>query len=294
MKTKTNYKKIGEYWLFTGPAVFFFFLIVVIPFVMGMGYSFTDWNGVSSDPNMVGLSNFTHIFTDDPLFRDSFSFTLRFTVTAVILTNVIGFGLALLVTSYLKTQNMLRTAFFIPNVIGGLILGFIWHFIFTKGFPSFGNLTGIEALKTPWLGDASTAFWGLVIVFAWQLSGYMMVIYIAALQGIDQSLLEAAKIDGANSVQRLRVIVIPLIAQAFTICLFLTISHAFKIFDINYALTGGGPFQSTESLTIHIYEEAFRNNRYGIGAAKAFIFFLAVAAITIIQVSLTKRKEVEM
>jgi raffinose/stachyose/melibiose transport system permease protein len=183
--------------------------------------------------------------------------------------------------------------FFIPNVIGGLLLGFIWQFIFVKGFAAIGNLTDLSVFKLPWLGDETTAFWGIVIVFAWQISGYMMVIYIAALQGVDQTLLEAARIDGASSWTLLTKIIIPLILPAFTICFFLTISMAFKIFDLNISLTGGGPFNSTQSVAINIYQEAFQNNRYGLGTAKSILFFLVVAIFTTVQVMMTKKREVE-
>ncbi|MEQ6377890.1 sugar ABC transporter permease [Bacillaceae bacterium S4-13-58] len=283
-----------DYWMFVGPAFLFFIVIVIIPFLIGIYYSFTNWDGVSSTVEWVGIDNFIKLFTADNNFLNSFWFTLRFTLTVLVLTNVVGFLLALLVTSYLKTQNILRTAFFIPNVIGGLILGFIWQFILVRGIPSIGEYIPLAIFQSPWLGDAKTAFWGMVIVFVWQLSGYMMIIYIAGLQSVDESLLEAAKIDGANSVQKLFKVIIPLIVPAFTICLFLTTSMAFKVFDLNFALTGGGPFRSTESLAIHIYQEAFNYNRFGLGSAKALIFFLIVAFITLLQVSFTKRKEVNM
>ena len=154
---------------------------------MGVYYSFTSWNGVSSVVEWVGFDNYKKIFTDDKTFFNSFMFTTKFMFAAVIISNLIGFGFALLLNAALKTRNILRTVFFIPNVIGGLLLGFIWQFIFVKGFASLGNMTDIGFFKMPWLGDEKTAFWGIVIVFAWQISGYMMVIYVAALQGVDNS-----------------------------------------------------------------------------------------------------------
>ena len=260
---------------------------------MGLYYSFTSWNGVSSAVEWVGIENYTKIFSNDPAFYESFKFTTKFMLAAVIISNLIGFSFALLLNAALKTRNILRTVFFIPNVIGGLLLGFIWQFIFVKGFASLGNMTDLAFFKMPWLGDEKTAFWGIVIVFAWQISGYMMVIYVAALQGVDNSLLEAAKIDGASGWAVLTKIIIPLILPAFTICFFLTISMAFKIFDLNISLTGGGPFNSTQSVAINIYQEAFQNNRYGLGTAKSIIFFVVVAVFTTFQVMLTKKKEVQ-
>ena len=278
---------------FVGPALLCFLLIQIVPFAVGIYYSFTSWNGVSSAVSWVGLENFADILLHDDKFAESFLFTFKFTLAAVLISNAVGFGLALLLNGALKTRNALRTVFFMPNVIGGLLLGFIWQFIFVKGFAAVGNATQIPFFQLPWLGDPETAFWGIVIVFAWQQSGYLMVIYIAALQGVDQSILEASKIDGARSWTVLRRITVPLIAPAFTICLFLSMSHAFKIYDLNYSLTGGGPFNSTESVAMNIYAEAFTNNHYGIGSAKALIFFVVVALITLLQVTLTKKREVE-
>ncbi len=292
-KRKTRMKKALGYAAFVGPALLFFILIQIIPFIMGVYYSFTSWNGVSSNVEWVGLQNYITIFTDDKKFFNSFLFTTKFMFAAVIISNLLGFGLALLLNAALKTKNILRTVFFIPNVIGGLLLGFIWQFIFVKGFASIGNMTGIKFFQLPWLGDEATAFWGIVIVFAWQISGYMMVIYIAALQGVDTSLLEAARMDGASNWSILKNVIVPLILPAFTICFFLTISMAFKIFDLNLSLTGGGPFNSTESVAINIYQEAFMNNRYGLGTAKSILFFIVVAVFTTLQVTFTKKKEVE-
>jgi raffinose/stachyose/melibiose transport system permease protein len=292
-KRKTRIKKILVYATFVGPALLFFLTIQIVPFIMGIYYSFTSWNGVSSVVEWVGLDNYIKIFTDDSKFFHSFLFTTKFMFASVLISNIVGLGLALLLNMALKTKNILRTVFFIPNVIGGLLLGFIWQFIFIKGFASIGDLTGLSFFNQPWLGDEVTAFWGIVIVFAWQISGYMMIIYIAALQGLDKNVLDAARIDGASSFGMLTRIIIPLILPAFTICFFLTISMAFKIFDLNISLTGGGPFNSTESVAINIYQEAFQNNRYGLGSAKSILFFIVVAIFTTVQVMVTKKKEVE-
>lgn len=285
--------QFGQQTFFVGPAVLFFTLITIIPFLMGMYYSFTDWNGVSGNVSWVGIDNFKAIFTNDPDFWSSFWFTVRFTLLGVVLTNVVGFFLAYLLTKPLKTRNMLRTIFFMPNVIGGLLLGFIWQFIFIKGFATMGDITGWSFFNLPWLGDATTGFWAIVMVFVWQSSGYLMVIYIASLSNVSKEVLEAAEIDGASRMQVLRSIIVPLIMPAVTIGLFLAISWSFKMFDLNLSLTKGGPFKSTESVAMNIYNEAFLNNRYGLGTAKALLFFLIVAIITVIQVRVTKSKEVE-
>lgn len=285
--------QFGQQLFFVGPALLFFTLITIIPFLMGMYYSFTDWNGVSGNVSWVGVQNFKSIFTNDPDFWSSFWFTVRFTVLGVILTNVVGFFLAYLLTKPLKSRNMLRTIFFMPNVIGGLLLGFIWQFIFIKGFATMGDVTGWSFFNLPWLGDATTGFWAIVMVFIWQSSGYLMVIYIASLSNVSKEVLEAAEIDGASRMQVLRNIIVPLIMPAVTIGLFLAISWSFKMFDLNLSLTKGGPFKSTESVAMNIYNEAFLNNRYGLGTAKALLFFVIVALITVIQVRVTKSKEVE-
>ncbi|CAM4355935.1 carbohydrate ABC transporter permease [Paenibacillus tarimensis] len=289
--SKKRYSEWMQQLVFTGPATVVFAIIVILPFIMGMYYSFTNWNGVSGSISFVGLDNFMALWSDQG-FKSSFDFTVRFTIVAVVLTNLVGFILALLLTQGLKLRNMLRTLFFLPNVIGGLLLGFIWQFIFIKGFSAIGDLTGIPFFNLPWLGDEQTAFWGVVIVSVWNGAGYLMIIYIAALINVPKDLSEAASIDGATAWQRLRHITVPLIMPAVTICLFLALSWSFKTFDVILSLTKGGPFNSTQSVALNIYLEAFQNNRYGLGTAKALVFFVVVALITTIQVWLTKRREV--
>jgi raffinose/stachyose/melibiose transport system permease protein len=279
--------------VFVGPAMLVFGIVVLAPFFMSFYYSLTQWNGVTSEVKWVGLDNFAYILTSDEGFRTSFWFTTRYTVAAVLGSNLLGFALALVLTLPLKSRNVLRTVFFLPNIIAGLLLGFIWQFIFVKGFAAIGQWTGLAFFNLPWLGTASTAFWGMVIVSVWQMAGYLMVIYIAAIINVPKDLLEAAKIDGANRFHMLKSVIVPLVMPAFTVCLFLAISWSFKVFDLNLSLTKGGPFGSTESVALNIYDEAFQNNRYGLGTAKALVFFVIVAAVTSLQVYFTKRKEVE-
>lgn len=293
MLKNRKYKNIVEQTVFLGPALVFFLLIVIIPFAIGIIYSFTSWDGVNDEVTFIGLKNFITILTDKS-FRESFLFTLLFSVTGVILTNVLGLLLAVLLTGGLKSSKILRTMFFTPNVVSGLLLGFVWYFIFVKGFAGIGKLTDIAFFNLPWLGTKWTAFWALIIVFTWRSSGYLMVIYIAGIMNIPSDLREAASIDGATSFQRFRTITVPMIMASVTVSLFLSISWAFKMFDLNFALTKGGPFNSTKSVALDIYLEAFQNNNYGLGTAKAVVFFLIVAGITALQVKLTKSKEVEM
>lgn len=280
--------------VFVLPAFAAFFIVVMLPLALGVYYSFTNWNGVSGNIEWNGLSNYVTIFTKDPDFIHSFWFTIRFMLAVVVFSNVLGFLLAFILSKKLKSRNILRTVFFMPNVLGGLLLGFIWQFIFVQSFPVIGNLTGLHLFQLSWLGTEATAYWGLVIVSVWQGAGYYMVIYIAGLTNVPQDLIEAASIDGAKSLQVLRHIIFPLIMPAITVCLFLSVAWSFKSFDLNFSLTAGGPFRSSESVAMNIYNEAFKNNRFGLGTAKAVVFFLTVALVTMLQVSITKKREVEM
>lgn len=285
--------KVSRLWFtfFVAPILLTFIIVVIVPMLVGIYYSFTDWDAIRSG-SWIGFANYGRIVEDKDFFN-SFVFTTKFAIVSVVSINTLGFLLALLVTRNSRLNNLLRSIFFIPNLIGGLILGFIWQFIFTSGFDAVGRLLSIELLQG-WLSDTRTGFWGLVILMSWQMSGYMMVIYIAALQNIPQSLLEAADIDGANAWHKLRHITIPLVAPAFTVGIFLALSNSFKLYDQNLALTGGGPFNSTQMLALNIYNTAFRFRDFGGAQAKAVIFLTIVAAITLTQVYYSKNKEVEM
>lgn len=279
--------------LFVGPILLAFVMVVIIPTFLGIYFSFTSWDGIDNNASWVGLTNYIQVFNKESGFSAAFWFTAKFAIVSVITINFFGFSLALLVTKGMKISNLLRSIFFMPNMVGGLILGFIWQFIFTKAFSFVGTKLGIEFLKG-WLASTSTGFWGLVILMSWQMSGYMMIIYIAALQGIPESLNEAAEIDGANGLQRLRNITLPLVAPAFTVGLFLTLSNAFKLFDQNLSLTNGGPYKSTEMLALNIYSSAFTYNKFGLAQAKAVIFLITIALISLTQLYFSKKREVEM
>lgn len=279
--------------LFIGPGFIFFAGIVLISFILGIYYSFTEWNGVDAEAVWIGAQNYVEIFQGDKQAGVSAWFTTRFTVVSVIFANLLAFALAMALTRSLKSAQVLRTVIFLPNIIGGIILGFIWRFIFVNSFSTIGELTGIGFFNLPWLGSANTGFWGSVIVFIWQRTGYLMVIYVAALVGINEDLIEAARIDGASGGQMLWRVIIPLIIPAVTVCIFLALSWTTKMFDVIYALTAGGPFGSTETFAMNIYYEAFSSNNYGLGSAKAIVFFFVVGVISTIQVVVTKRWEVE-
>lgn len=284
-------KKKISYWLFLLPVLVAFAVAQIVPFIMGIFYSFTSWNGVSEEIKFNGLTNYFLIFKDQD-FGNAFVFTLEYTLVAVILLNVFGFLLAMLSTRESPVSKVLRTIFFMPNLIGGLILGFIWLFIFMQVFQNIGEATH-QAWLTGWLSDQKTGFFGLIILTVWQMAGYYMLIYIAAIQNVPTEVIEASKIDGANAFQRTWNITLPLIRPAFTICLFLTLSNSFKLYDQNLSLTNGGPANSTTMLAMNIYKTAFVNNQFGQAQAKAVIFFAVVAIIGLTQVYLTSRKEVE-
>ncbi|API88408.1 ABC transporter permease [Marinilactibacillus sp. 15R] len=279
------------FWLFITPVLLSLTLVVILPVVMGLFYSFTNWNGLNFT-SFVGLNHYKRLLGDEQ-FLQSLWFTVKFSVASIILLNVIGLSLALLVTSKLKSRNILRTVFFMPNLIGGLILGFIWQFIFIRVFASVGELIGVESLQV-WLATPGTGFWGLVILTVWQMAGYIMIIYIAYLQGVPKELLESAEIDGATPFQKFRHVIFPLIAPAFTVTMFLTLSNSFKIYDQNLSLTGGGPYNSTQMVAMNIVDTAFSGNQMAYGQSKAIIFFLIVAVISLSQVYYNKKREVDL
>lgn len=269
--------------IFLLPTLIAFLIVFVIPFLMGVYLSFTEFTTVI-DAKFVGLKNYTKVFAS-PDFLRSLWFTVRFAVVSVITINVLAFLLALALTKNLRGRNIYRTIFFMPNLIGGIVLGYIWQLIINGVLIRYGVTLTFSS---------KYGFWGLVILMNWQLIGYMMVIYIAGIQNISTELWEAAKIDGANALQTLRKITLPLVMPAVTICLFLTTSNSFKLFDQNLALTAGAPSKQTTMLALDIYETFYGRVGYeGVGQAKAVIFFLIVAGISLIQLTLTRRKEVE-
>ncbi len=288
-------KKLGKnglfFWLFLAPVLIALIMVVVIPLLYGVYYSFTNWDGINT-PVFAGITNYIQLLGDEG-FRNALWFTTKFAVVSVVLINAIGLGLALLVTQKLKGGNLMRTVFFMPNLIGGLILGFIWQFVFIQGFDAIGQAVGTQALQG-WLSTTRTGFWGLVILTAWQMSGYIMIIYIAHLEGIPEDLVEAAQIDGANVFQRFRHIIFPLVAPAFTVSMFLTLSNSFKLYDQNLSLTGGAPYNSTQMVAMNIYNTAFLENKMAYAQSKALIFFIIIAVISLTQVYYNKKREVEM
>ncbi len=287
-------RDMGWYVLFVLPLLLIFTTVVIVPFLIGIGYSFISWDGMPlNEKTFVGFENYIRLFADSR-FISSAGHTVLFTIFSVLFINILGLTFALAVTGKLKVRNIARTMLFMPYLIGGLILGYIWKFIFTDVFKSIGEMTGLTKVFFSWLLNPNYALIAMIIVATWQMAGYIMIIYINGIQAMPEDVLEAAKVDGASFWQTLLRIKFPLLMPSFTICLFLTLSNCFKIFDVNFSLTGGGPNNATEMMAMNIYNEIFSLSNYGYGQAKAIIFFIAVAFITLIQVSTTKKREVEM
>lgn len=266
------------------PTLLAFLISFAIPFFMGLFLSFTEFTTVTN-AKFVGLENYIRIFTDDNNFLNSLWFTVKFALTSVISINIFAFLLALLLTRDVFGTKVFRTVFFMPNLIGGIVLGYIWQLIIN------GVLYRFDYSIT---SNPNFGYWGLVILMNWQMIGYIMIIYIAGIGNIPTDIIEAAKVDGAGSLTTLFRITIPSVMPSITICLFLTITNSFKLFDQNLALTAGAPSGRTRMVALDIYETFYSRNGYeGVGQAKAVIFFLLVAVIALTQLVLTRRKEVE-
>lgn len=286
--------------LFLFPLLFTFAVTVIIPLVLGVFYSLTDWNGIRFN-EFVGLENYTSMFKE-PAFIWSILITILFVVFNMILVNVVGFLLALLCTSNLKGLGFFRASYFLPNLIGGIVLGYIWQFVFNNVLTDITEK--ISGNQASILSTTSTAFAGIIVVYIWQYAGYIMLIYITGLTQVPKDVLEASQIDGANRIQTLFKIKIPMIASTITICTFLTLTSAFKQFDVNMALTNGsgsvadfmGSYltNGTQMLALNIYNTAISKDNYAMGQAKAVFFFIILAVVSLVQVRISNKKEVEM
>lgn len=269
--------------IFVLPTLIAFSFAFIIPFVMGVYLSFCKFKTITN-AQFVGLENYIKIFADKD-FVNAFGFTLKFSVVSIVTINVFAFILALALTRKIKGTNLFRTVFFMPNLIGGIILGYIWQQMINAVLLKY---------ETTLVANPTYGFWGLIILMNWQMIGYMMIIYVAGLQNVPTDLIEAAEIDGATSLQTLFKVKIPMVMPSITICLFLTVSNSFKLFDQNLALTAGAPSKKTAMLALDIYNTFYGRNGYeGVGQAKAVLFFIVVAVIALGQLVLTRRKEVE-
>lgn len=278
-------KTLKKYFpVFLLPTVIAFCIAFIIPFVTGLYLSFCDFTTVSN-AKFVGFANYIKAFSSSQRFGQAFGFTTLFTIISIITVNIIAFTLAYLLTRKIKGTNFFRTVFFMPNLIGGIVLGYTWQSMINAILAKYG---------TTLVADAKYGFIGLIILMNWQMIGYMMIIYIAGLQNVPTELIEASKIDGATKWQTLRHVTIPMVMPSITICLFLTLSNSFKLYDQNLALTSGAPMHKTEMLALNIVNSFYgRSNFEGVGQAKAVMFFIIVACIALSQLYYTRKREVE-
>jgi raffinose/stachyose/melibiose transport system permease protein len=284
-------REISKFAIFALFPLTVFLFVLVFPFIRGIFFTFTDWDGFGYE-NFVGFDNYVKSFGDES-FWNSMMVTFGYVGASLVLVNIVGFGLALLVTIPMRGTNVLRTFFFVPNLIGGVILGLIWQFLFDQALPTISETFGLPIFQSNWLLEPTSAFWAMVLVTVWQMSGYMMIIYVTGLMSIEKDVLEAALIDGSTGWRTLVSIKIPLMTQAFTISLFLTLRNTFMAYDVNLALTGGGPYRSTELISLHVFKEAFGFGYFATGQAQAVIMFVIIAIAALTQVVISKRTEVQ-
>lgn len=278
MKSMRKYSPI-----FVLPTFAAFVIGFIVPFIMGIYLSFCKFTTVT-DAKFIGFSNYAKIWTD-PEFIHALWYTALFTIVSVITINLFAFIIAMLLTKAMKGTNLFRTVFFMPNLIGGIVLGYIWQLIINGVLLQFNR----TLTYSPTYG-----FWGLIVLMNWQQIGYMMIIYIAGIQNIPGELIEAAKIDGASKWQTLKNVTIPMLMPSITICTFLTLTNGFKLFDQNVALTGGAPSNKSQMLALNIFDTFYgRNGWEGVGQAKAVVFFIIVAVIALLQLGATRSKEVQ-
>lgn len=291
-KRKKRVKNIGWFLFFAGPAVVVFSTVILAAFINGIHLTFTDWNGLSATYQYVGFENYLKAIKDIE-FWNSLGRTFKYVVCVVVFTNVIAFLIAFGLTSGYRGQGIFRVGFFTPNLIGGVVLGIVWKFVFSQVFVQIGKSTEWGIFKNNWLSAPDTAFVALTVVAVWQLAGYLMLIYMAGIISVPKDVQEAARLDGSVGLNNIRHIVLPLIMPSVTICAFMSIKNAFMAYDVNLSLTNGGPFQSTELVAMRVYNKAFQAEQYGVGQTEALILFLIVAIISVTQVIITKRQEVE-
>ncbi len=284
MNTNTLSYKTKQFLMFAGPAGILFFGTVIVPFIYGIYLTFTSWDGVSRDKPFVGLTNYMTAFSDVDYWT-ALGRTAIYSIFSVVLINIIAFALAYLVTSGIKGQNFFRAGFFVPNLIGGIVLGYVWKFVFNRAFVAiFG---GSSLLST-----TNGAMFCMILVSVWQYAGYMMLIYVAGFMSVSDSLKEAAMIDGCTPSQAMWNVTIPLMRSSFVQCIFLSITRCFVVYDVNLSLTNGEPFNSSVMAAMHVYNQAFTYKNYGTGQAEALILFVICAVVGVTQVYIGKKGEV--
>jgi raffinose/stachyose/melibiose transport system permease protein len=277
--------------MFAGVTTLVFCAVVIVPFIYGLYLTFTSWDGVSKTKPFVGLTNYINTFSDTAYWQ-ALGRTFFYSIIAVILVNVVAFILAFLVTSGVKGQNFFRAGFFVPNLIGGIVLGYIWKFVFNRALVAIGEAMGSKFLSTSLLSTTGGAMFCLIVVSVWQYAGYMMLIYVAGFMSVSEDVIEAAKIDGCTNMQTITHISVPLMVSSFVQCLFLTITRCFMVYDVNLSLTNGEPYGSSVLAAMHVYNTAFTYKNYGTGQAEALILFVVCAIVGVLQVYIGKKAEV--
>ena len=284
---------IGNYALFIGPTMVLFTLLFLIPMVSEIFYSFTNWNGIDPTFDIIGIKNYIRAIEDETYWT-SFWFTIKFSIFVVLFSNVIGFAWAYVLSGDLPYKNFWRALIYAPRIIGGVVLGFLWRFIFQNVFVQFGEWTGISWFSQQWFTTPESSFWALVIVMTWSLSGYLMIIYNSGLAAISKDYYEAAIVDGATKWDTLKSITLPLLKGTTARCLFIAINWAMLLYDTNISLTNGNPYRTSEGVMMNIYATAFRSNQISYGAAKSILFIIVLLIISFGQMKLTARNEVKM
>lgn len=287
--------QLGEYALFVLPTFACLVVIELIPFINGIAYSLTDWNGISASYDFIGLENYRSALAPGGEYLVHFRTALRFLLTIVPLNNALALILAnALCAKRLRSRKFVRALLFMPYVLSSVVVVFLWRFVFNNCFEILGDALGIELLKASWLGEKNLAFWSIVIVSIWSGVGYLTMIYTAGLQTIDESLLEAAVIDGASGLQQFLRVKIPLLMSSVTVCLFLSISGALNMFELPQLMTHGGPAGATTTPALYIYNMAFKMRKYGAGMAQSILLFAFILLVTMIQSSITGRREQQL
>ena len=290
MERNTMAYKSKQFLMFAGPALILFCMVIIIPFIYGLFLTFTSWDGVSAEKPFVGFANYVSAFKD-AYFWAAIGRTIIYSAFAVVFVNVVAFLLAYMVTSGVKGQNFFRAGFFIPNLIGGIVLGYVWKFVFNRAFVAIANaITGGSATSP--LSTPNGAMFCLILVAVWQYAGYMMLIYVAGFMSVSDALKEAAMIDGCTPAQAMWNVTIPLMRASFVQCIFLSITRCFVVYDVNLSLTNGEPFGSSVMAAMHVYRQAFTYKNYGLGQAEALILFVICAVVGITQVYIGKKGEV--
>ncbi len=293
-KRRLKLSGVGNYALFMGPTMLLFALLFLIPLVSEIFYSFTNWNGIDPTFKIIGIKNYIRAVKDETYWT-SFWFTMKFSVFVVVISNLIGFSWAYVLSGdHIPCKNFWRALIYAPRIIGGVVLGFLWRFIFQNVFVQFGKWSGIKWFAQQWFTTPESSFWALVIVMTWSLSGYLMIIYNSGLAAISRDYYEAATVDGASKWTCLKSITVPLLRGTITRCLFIAINWAMLLYDTNISLTNGNPYRTSEGVMMNIYATAFRSNQISYGAAKSVLFILVLLIVSFGQMKLTSRNEVTL